>query len=236
MEIKTVKPKEKSIGEKKSFKVKKIVICLIVLAIIIGGAYFVLDKLGYIKTLKLAWQIQKQAALSAEDKKIIEQLDKIMLLPQDVTPTMAVITDIDKLKKEQPGFFGDAKNGDRLIIYPTQAIIFDAQANKIIKVGPVQFGQTQANPVNFAVYNGSGDENRVKDIETKLKSAFNNAVVTVSQDASKSDYEKTLVIDLVGNNPEIDKIAEALGAEVSDLPEEETKPEDVVVLVIVGKD
>lgn len=72
-----------------------------------------------------------------EDIQILAQLKTIILLP-DVTPTMALVTDSNILKKQQPTFFADVKNGDRLIIYPDLAIIYDYEANKIIKIGSIQ--------------------------------------------------------------------------------------------------
>ena len=88
--------------------------------------------------------------LAAEDKKILDQLKKIILLPDNVTPTMAIITDVDVLKKQQPGFFANAKTGERLIVYPDMALIFDPEANKIIKAGGIQFVQPQATPAPTA--------------------------------------------------------------------------------------
>ena len=236
MDLKTIKPKE--LSGKKSLKIPIIVISIIVVGAILLAGYAFLANKGYIKAFQMARQYVKQTELSKEDKVVLEQLKKIMVLPEDASPTIAVITNIDQLKKDQPGFFTDAKNGDRLIIYPTQAIVFDAGANKIIKVGPVQMNQAQATaqPANFAVYNGSGDENKAKDVESKLTKAFSNAVVKVSENASKSDYEKTIIVDLVGNNTQIDAIAKAIGAEVSTLPEGEKKPDGVIALIIVGKE
>jgi len=153
MEIKKLKPKE---TEGQSFdpfgrakiKMPKMlkVICIVVgIVIVIGvGTYYTLNRMGYIQAFKLAVQYQKQVALNKADQQILAQLKKIILLPDDITPTMAVINNIDVLKKQQPGFFADAKNNDHLIIYPDLAIIFDAKANKIIKIGPVQ----TANPTN----------------------------------------------------------------------------------------
>jgi hypothetical protein len=201
--------------------------------------------MGYVKALKLALQYQKQTALSKEDAAILIQLKKIILLPEDVNPTMADITDIEALKKTQPGFFGTASNGQKLIIYPDQAIIFDAKVNKIIKVGPVQFSgnqagtdQPQVQPVPFAIYNSlNSDPTNVKtaEMEAKIKAAFNNAVVTVKADSTTADYPETLVVDIAGNNPDIQKIASAVGGKVSTLPAGEKKPEGVAVLVIIGK-
>lgn len=77
----------------------------------------------------------------ADDSQIIARLKTIILLP-DVVPTMAVVTNADALKNQQPTFFADVKNGDRLIIYPNLAIIYDYESNKIIKIEPVQTAAT----------------------------------------------------------------------------------------------
>jgi len=224
-------------GKKKMPKVLKIILCVLFIAFVAFGIYAALSNAGYIKAFKTVWQLQNQ---QQQDQKVLTQLKKIMFLADDVTPTMAVITDIDALKKQQPGFFANAKNGDRLIIYPEQAIIFDAAANKIIKVGPVQLTQTPAaQPVNFAIYNSLRDDPtnaKTAEMEVKIKAAFNNAVVTVKENSAKFDYPKTLVIDIAGNNPDIQKIADALGANLSGLPIGEKKPEGVAVLVIIGKE
>jgi hypothetical protein len=236
MEIKSLKPKDK-FGKKKMPKILKIILIILLISFVAFGVYAELNNLGYIKTLQLAWQIQNQ---QQADQKVLAQLKKIMLLPEDITPTMAIITDIEVLKKQQPAFFTNAKNNDRLIIYPEQAIIFDATANKIIKVGPVQLAQNQqqVQPVNFAIYNSlRSDPTNAKtdEMENKIKTAFNNAVVTIKANSTKVDYPKTLVVDLIGNNPEIEKIAQAVGGQISGLPIGEKKPEGVAVLIIIGK-
>jgi len=236
MDTKTITPsKPKDI--KKKGKGKKIIAIIIILAVIIGVGYIVLQKAGVIKTLQMAYQLQKQQQLSADDKKIVDQLSKIMLLSNDYTPTMAIITDIDKLKAEQPGFFADAKNGDRLIIYPNQAIIFDAGANKIVKVGVVQFNSTQpqVQVVPFAILNSTSDEAKLTAMKEKLTKTFNNAVVVNEGKSAKWDYPETIVIDLTGKNTDLSKLGEAIGAKVSALPEGETAPAGASFLIIIGQ-
>lgn len=240
MEIKSLKPKDK-FGKKKMPKWLKIILSLLFIIIVALGIYAALDKAGYIKALQLAFQIQKQTALNKADEVVLSDLKKIILLPEDINPTMAIITDIEALKKQQPEFFTNAKNGDRVIIYSDMAIIFDAEANKIIKVGPVEIAQNneQVQPVNFAIYNSlRSDPTNAKttEMETKLKAAFNNAVVTIKENSANYDYSQTLVVDLIGNNPEIQKIADAIGGKVVTLPAGEKKPEGAAVLVIIGKE
>ncbi len=229
-----MKPKDK-MGGKKMPKLLKIMIIVVIIVTLGVGIYYLLNQYGVIKTVQLAWQMQSQ---QMADEKVLQKLGKILDLPKDVTPTMAVVTDADKLKEAQP-FLSNAKNGDRLIIYPDMAILFDENANKIMKVGPVNISNTPAaTPVNFAVYNSlTSDPSNTKtaEMEAKIKTAFNNAVVTVKANSTKIDYPNTLVVDIAGNTPDMQKIADALGAKLSGLPIGEKKPEGVAVLVIIGK-
>ncbi|HDQ22363.1 MAG TPA: hypothetical protein ENN28_00115 [Candidatus Uhrbacteria bacterium] len=238
--MKIFKPKESvtsKILPKKKKNMPKALKIVLVLIIIIGVCALILWQTGYLQAFKMALQIQKQQQVAAEDAKVLKQLGKIMALPEDVQPTMAIITDIDALREGQPDFFAEAKNEDRLILYPTMAIVYDYKANKIIKVGPVQFtGDPDFQAVPFAIYNSLRDSDRTEEIENKLKSAFNNVNVIVKETAAKYDYPQTLVIDLIGNEQELARIAEAVGGVASSLPEGETAPEGAAVLVIIGRE
>lgn len=77
---------------------------------------------------------------------------------------------------------------------------------------------------------------KTAELEQKITNAFNNAKVTVKANSTKVDYAKTLVIDIAGNTPDMQKIADALGTNLSGLPIGEKKPEGVAVLVIIGKE
>ena len=235
METKQIK--ERTALKKKNRLFKPILIIIIIILVLFGG-YFSLNQLGYIKAMKLALDIQKKTALSKEDQKLLNQVKQCIMLPEDINPTMAEITDVEALRKSQPTFFATAENGQHLIIYSDQAIIFDTKINKIVKVGPVQFNNTQeaVAPVLFAIYNSTSDESKTAAMEEKLTSTFNNAVVTIKEEAKGENYEKTMVIDLVGNNPEMNKIAEAVGGIVAQLPSDEEKPKGVAVLIIIGND
>ena len=127
----------KEIDKKPKSKAIKFSIYAVIILVVIGVCYFLLASSGLIKTFKLAMQLQQEQEQQQLDADVLAKLSSIMLLPKDVTPTMAVINDIEALKAEQPGFFNDAKNGDRVILYPEMAVIYDYQANKIIHVGPV---------------------------------------------------------------------------------------------------
>lgn len=68
---------------------------------------------------------------------VIKKVGMLMVLPEDETPTVATVTNMDSLL-ENP-FFDNAMVGDRVIIYAKtgKAILFREKENKIIEVGPL---------------------------------------------------------------------------------------------------
>ena len=66
-----------------------------------------------------------------------------MELPEGETPTVATISDKEKLTG-QP-FFKSPENGDILFAYTTamKAILYRPSTNKIINVAPITINQTQ---------------------------------------------------------------------------------------------
>jgi len=228
--MKFFKRKEKKERGKK-IKILKIILLIV---IIVAAVYLILWKTGTLETLRIAKEVQKQQAIAAEDQKVLKDLKKIIDLPEDVQPLMAKVTDADALREQNKSFFEKSKNGDRLIVYPDMAILYDAEINKILKVGPVNFGQGAIGKVDFVIYNGTGDAAKAEEFTNKLKETFNNAEVVASVDAAEQ-YDETLVVDLVGDNQEISKIADSLNGQVSDLPEGEIQPQEGAVLIILGK-
>ncbi len=75
-------------------------------------------------------------------KRIVEQVRKLYALLPGMEPTVATIVDVDALRKRN-AFYEKAKNGDYLIVTNDRAILFDAKANVIIDVVPVQIQQPQ---------------------------------------------------------------------------------------------
>ena len=68
-------------------------------------------------------------------------VSKLMVLPTDETPTMATVSDPEKLKNQ--AFFVNAKVGDKVLIYTKarKAILFSPSQNKIIEVSPLNVNQ-----------------------------------------------------------------------------------------------
>lgn len=181
-----------------------------------------------------------------ETKTVTDSIKKFMELPADEEPTLATITDQEKLKDQE--FFKNAQNGDKVLIYATakKAILYRPSTNKVIEFAPLvldateaegveQSGQAQEQPTSVAIYNGTQTVGLSAEYEKKVTKIAGLAV-TSKTNATKNDYTKTLVIDLSGKHSDLAKqIAQTLGGELaSSLPEGETKPE-TDILVIAGE-
>lgn len=70
-------------------------------------------------------------------KDTTEKVSKLMIIPQDETPTLATVSDPEKLK-DQP-FFANAKTGFKVLVYTKaqKAILYDPFLNKIVEVAPI---------------------------------------------------------------------------------------------------
>ncbi len=199
---------------------------------------------------------QSPKVQSAEEiKNLKEEIGGIFELPTDEEPTLATVTDREKLA-EQP-FFQKAENGDKVLIYSNsgRAVLYRPSVKKIIDVtsvnvtkpaadvpaetAPAAPAEAAAAPaiIRVALYNGSTEAGVTNTVEATLRAAIPNAAVVTKDKAAKTDYAKTIVIDVTGaSGPATLSVASAVGGEVGSLPEGETAPTDADVLVIVGND
>ena len=111
----------------------------LVTVVLIGTNIFFYQK---IKTLRANPQSEVQAQNQAEVEKLVSTVGKLIALPTGEAPTIATVTDPEKLKG-QP-FFVNAKMGDKVLIYAAarKAILYSPTENKIIEVAPLIIGNT----------------------------------------------------------------------------------------------
>lgn len=181
-----------------------------------------------------------------ETARIVSLLGKMMELPIDEIPTMATITDKEKLN-DQP-FFSKTENGDIILAYnkALQAILYRPSTNKIIAVAPmVLTPQDEVNRNNTTVptdaalkivyYNGTETVGFSGQMEQKVISAFASYQTGSITNAAKRDYRETLIVDLTGTHTQAaSDLAVLLGGKVASLPAGEARP-DADILVIAGK-
>jgi len=177
-----------------------------------------------------------RAIAQQEAKGLVDKVGKLIALPTGEEPTIATVTDVEKLK-DQP-FFAKAKNGDKVLIFTQakRAILYRPSIDKIIDVAPVNIGQQgQVQPIRIALYNGTTTVGLTNKNETELEGKISNTEVVLRENAAKDDYEETLVVDLSGNRKETaEQIAKLLNGKVGSLPKDEKKPEGADILVILG--
>lgn len=215
--------------------VPKIIMAVVFLAAIGSGIYFYLQ---YQKVVKNPEIITKQ-----ETDWVVERANKLMDLPQDETPTLATVLDKEKIKDQE--FFKKAENGDKVLVYTKakKAVLYRPSTNKIIEVGPVYTDEAQKAAASgaitansrIALLNGTTIAGLTNSAETKIKDKVSNVEISTKANAKKTDYIKTIVVDLKGSlGDQAKSIADALGGEVGSLPAGEDKP-DADILVIVAK-
>lgn len=109
---------------------------LLVLAVGVGGTAYAITR--YPQVLGLS---KGQAQAQAEVDMLISEVGKLLALPADEKPTVATITDVEKLKEQV--FFKNAANGDKVLIYTKskKAILYRPSEKKIVEVGAVNINQ-----------------------------------------------------------------------------------------------
>jgi len=210
----------------------------ILVVVALGSAvYFYLQ---YQKTQDLLKNPSSNA--QQEVNSLVSEVGSLIELPQGEQPQVATVSDINKLKEQQ--FFSRAKNGDKVLIYTKaqKAILYDPIAKKVVEVGPINL--TSASPtvaptpanLKIALYNGTTTVGLTTKIEQKLATSMPTVTVVVKENASKSTYDKTIVVDVTGKqSAAAHQIASLLGGEVGPLPTGEEKPASGEIIVILGK-
>jgi hypothetical protein len=191
-----------------------------------------------------------QAAAQQEARQLVAAVGKIMLLPTDEDPTVATVTDRERLQNQS--FFANAANGDKVLIYlkTKKAILYRPSSNKIIDVAPINLNASAAGslssptptpaPINIAVRNGTQTVGLSKTYEITLTSKLPGATVVDRDNAARLDYTKTYLYDLRGTKAtQSAQLAQTLGITVGTLPSDEPVTSlagKADFLIIVGSD
>jgi len=228
---------------------------------ILAGIYF------YTKYQAAQTALQSATTNSLEEKKtLVEKVGKLINIPTDEEPTIATVTDLERLKN-QP-FFAKAKVGDRVLLFTKnkKAYLYDPVANKILEVGPLiiptdasgsatVLGTTRApqpkadrpladtptpTPISIQVvlYNGTEDPQAVKTMEQRMKSVTGVKFSIVGRENTvQKEYANSLLVDVSGKySAETKAIGATLKIGIGPLPDGEKKPENTDFVIIVGLD
>ncbi len=196
-------------------------------------------------------------AVKVENKELIVTIAKIVDVPVGEEPTIATVSDKEKLKDQ--AFFARAENGDRVLFYASvkKAILYRPSTGKIIDMSPVNVGgstpsaqvagaETQAEssaptvtiaaPVRIAIFNGTTTPKLANNMEGFIKEHVANIEVVRKDNAVKTDYTKTIVANLNESTSAVSsEIAQVIGGVGQNIPADEPKP-DADILIIIGSD
>lgn len=88
---------------------------------------------------------ETEAERKLEVKRILGMLARHIVLPDDEEPTVATIVNVEMLRERHP-FYSKAKNGDRLIVYSSWAVIFAPERDIIVGLAQLLPKETTAMP------------------------------------------------------------------------------------------
>ena len=246
---------------KREFSKKIIfIVGVILLLVVLAPSYYFYKKYQQLKRSV----VNPNLPSKTEIQKLLEKVDKLIVLPKDEEPTIYTEIDVDKIKK-QP-FFTLAKNGDRVLIYSKarKAILYDPKANKVVEVGPlaiptilatvsplpappsevltpdsspttVVISPTIVNNQKIVIYNGTKTFGLANDAKEKISQELPELIILATGNA-KGDYKENIIVDLKNNNAAIvNKLQTLFSAKIiNSLPEGEDDA-GADVVILLGK-
>ncbi|MCI0532622.1 hypothetical protein L0Y49_00200 [bacterium] len=110
------------------------VLVLIVAVVAVGATAYLYNELNSIKK-------DPQKVAQEEIDRLLVEVEKLIVLPEGETPTVATVDDPEVLK-DQP-FFANASKGDKILIYAgaRKAILYNPTTKKIVEVAPIILGE-----------------------------------------------------------------------------------------------
>lgn len=119
-------------------------LALVGLVVLGGASYFGWMKYNQMYNSPEAVTAAQVAEAEAEKKVILDDISKLMLLPEG-DPVLFKVSDKEQMRKQQ-AFFKDTENDDVLLVFQAsgKAIIYRPSSKTIINVGPVNFDNNAA--------------------------------------------------------------------------------------------
>ena len=117
-----------------------IVLVVVVLVAVLGAIFYFVKQAQDLKKENERLSNPTEVARQ-EQADLITKVGALAELPEGETPTVATVSDINKLKDQE--FFANAENGDRILIYTEakKAYLYRPSTNKLINVAPVSLGE-----------------------------------------------------------------------------------------------
>ncbi len=163
----------------------------------------------------------------------------------DEPPTVAEIKNVDQLKSQNPLVYRDAQEGDDVLFWKDQIVIYSPSKDRIVLAMPLSIPTTSSTattttqpsspqaPENatIEVRNGSPVPGTARTVAKTLIS--NGLNITAYNDAKRHDYAHVMILNASGKPlPQtLAKLKQLLGGEVVDsLPDEAKTKSDILVI------
>ena len=106
-----------------------------VVLLCVGGGYY--GYIYYAGSAASGGAPRDAAAAQAEITDTIARVSELIVLPEGEEPTIATVTDPEKLQDQE--FFKNAKPGYRVLLYTKarKAYLYDPEAHRLIEVAPI---------------------------------------------------------------------------------------------------
>jgi uncharacterized protein YneF (UPF0154 family) len=179
-------------------------------------------------------------AAKEEIKTLVMEIGKSVVLPSKEDPTVATITDVNKLNA-QP-FFKQAQNGDKVIIYPIsrKIILYRPSLQKIVDITAMNVSTSQPVttpvvqvPAQVAVLNGTPITGLAAKTALQLEQKVSDMLITKKTTATELTYKKTIVaFSDMKYQKKAQEIAKLVQGEIGVLPTiEQVQGADIIVLL-----
>lgn len=195
---------------------------------------------SYMNYQKAKTQLNAQGGqqMSQQDiNRVTRSVAKLIVLPEG-DPTVAVIQDVSALAN-QP-FFKNAQNGDIVLVYPNQAIIYSAKRHVLVNVGPVVNNNPDATADSATaveskdsvveIRNGSNTAGKAGTVGDEIDALAGYSVASTTN-AKNKEYASTVIVNL--KNKDVSALETKFGVKaVTAMPAgEATSQADIVVIL-----
>lgn len=180
--------------------------------------------------LKKQVEQERSNSVINTNEDIVARVAKLIILPED-EPKVAIITEVDKIKAQQP-IFNNAENGDYTLVFKDQVIIYSAKKNIIVATSPINIIEEEESLTtwNIEIRNGS----KVRGAASKLAETLRSNETLIIGDvtnASNSDYQGNILVNFTDSD--VTEIAQQLQASSTvDLPNTEASSTADLLLII----
>lgn len=181
--------------------------------------------------------------INQEQKDILEQLNRHIILPADENPAIATVTDAETLATDNP-FYAKARNGDKVVAYSNASLIilYSPIEDRIINIGPLikenfSFAAPKENDILIVeIRNGSSQIGLAGIFSDELETDSDFKVLDVAY-ANKRDHKENILVDLSnGQNPElIKKLEDKLKVTATAVLPAGEKSSEADAVIILGK-